>query len=81
MVKKPVAQNPPKSRSLIDFLVLLVIIVGIVLVVAELIINVLPEFRGKQFVSQANQAQGTRSLDKSFSGPTPGEALETNATK
>jgi hypothetical protein len=81
MGKKTVAQQPSKSRRVIEILVLLVIIAGIILVVAELTINVLPEVKGKPSVSQENQGQVKTALDKSLTGPAPTTPSKTNATK
>ena len=81
MGKKTVAQTPSKSRRVIEIVVLLVIILGIILVVAELMINVLPEVKTKPSVSQENQVQVKTALDKSLTGPAPTKTLETNYTR
>jgi hypothetical protein len=65
MVQETVAQHPSKARRIIELLVLLAIIVGIVLVLAELVINVLPEIGGRPSVSQVNQVQNEKVLDNS----------------
>ena len=43
---------------MIEIVVLAIIIVGIILVLAELVTNVLPELQGKLSASPANQVKG-----------------------
>ena len=45
MDEETVAQHSSKSRKAIEVLILLAIIAGIVLVLAELVINALPELK------------------------------------
>jgi hypothetical protein len=65
----------------IEILILLAIIAGIILVLAELVINVLPELRGSPTVSPANQAQTATSFDRNATGPTSIAPSETNDTR
>ena len=81
MGEKTVAHDTSKSRRVIDIVVLLVIILGIILVLAELVTNVLPVLKGKFSTSSANQVQVITALDKNLAGPAPTEASETNETK
>jgi len=81
MGETTVPQNRSKSRRVIDIVVLLVIILGIILVLAELVTNILPVLKGKFSASSANQVQVITALDKNLAGPAPTEASETNETK